>query len=1274
MTFFELDPADVSYLNDGDLRELVARLCEAELIQQGIPPSCVTWGGAQEAPDGGLDVSIKDARGISSLGLVVRERTGFQVKKNAMSKASCRNEMQEKGAPKPVIAELAKHHGAYIIVSGKDDCTDKMLAERLEGMRSAVATLPDKDQLHLDFFGRDRLSAWLRRHPSVSLWVRSRLGKPLTGWRPYERWAATPPDQNDDFLMDGHPCVTDTNSRAKESQSVSEGVQLTRNRLRSPGSTVRITGLSGVGKTRFAQALFESDVGVDALPYSDVIYADLGTDLTPTASELITYLIAHDFANYLVLDNCPPDVHRSLQKQAAAGPAKLRLLTIEYDISDDKPEETDVIHLEPGSEATVSKLLRKRLPKLESTNADRIAEFAGGNARVALALASRVEVDETLTNFSDAALFERLFSQRKGHSSELMQCAEILALVYSFNVARAEHGDELSVLCSIGGVGRQVLHSGQAELLRRQLAQQRGNWRAVLPHALANRLAKRALQNISPDDINAELFKPGNQRLLSSCAHRLGYLHDFPPARELALSWISPGAPLSNIARCNDQQLAVLNYVAPVFPEVVLRSIEAAASNPEFASRKNPNYSRFVRLLCHFAYEEETFDRSIAVLLQFAETEKAGERNNSILTQLQQLFSLHLSGTEASPERRQSWIRKLLASSNPRLREIAGELLQAAFKTHGWIGFGPFHFGARIRGRGWAPKTREEAIAWYTGFIQLLQPTFASAQTSDRDWAKSVLASHFRELWAFARCFDLLEQIVRGYGQGGQWPEIWLSIKKTLHYDGARLSPKSLGSLQSLEKITAPQDLLAEIRSYALLEPWEHVDLRAGDFQENMESMRQRVCALGEMAAADPSILDELGADIWTSRSNAVMWFGEGLTKLAENRETVFEHLISSFAAHAGENSHPYVLSGFIGCIHASAPTQAQGMLKIALQTPGLKRHAVLLLAAAPITPWASACLLQLAQNGELAAASFQYLGLGRIHEAIPDGEFASLLSAILALDHGYLSTIDLLDMRCHEMEARKYCPNPDLQAVARASIRALLSEHRSSVRQVPEHRLDDILAIGFGPSAPFTEVRQIIEMLCEGIETYRLYAYEVGHVTSALLRMHPEIFLDTVFTRGEERRDVAELLFRERLNNDRASLNDAPLDRFMAWCGDDQEHIQELAAAVSSFVACGSVSPLEDHPACMILSPHIKALFTAAKDKSAMVEIIFGHVRPSSWSGSRAKIMEIRSKAFEELLQCSDATVQAQVQAKLYLLEDAIRVEHERESAEQHSREQRFE
>lgn len=1274
MTFFELEAADISSLNDSDLRELVARLCEAELIQQGISPSCVRWGGAQEAPDGGLDVSVRDASGISNPNFVPRERTGFQVKKHSIGKSACQKEMQDKGDPKAIISELASHGGAYIIVSGKDDCTDKMLYERLDGMSTAIAPLQAKDQLHLDFYGRDRLSAWLRRHPSVALWARLRLGKPLAGWRPYERWAATPPDQDDEFLIDDHPCVTNANSNDKEPQPVSAGIQLTRDRLRRFGSTVRITGLSGVGKTRFVQALFEQAVGTDALPQSDVIYADLGQNLTPTASELVTYLIANDFASYLVLDNCPPDVHRSLQKQATASRAKLRLLTIEYDISDDKPEETDVIHLEPTSEATVSKLLQKRFPHLGQINTDRIAEFAGGNARVALALASRVDADETLANFSDEALFERLFSQRKGNSSELLQRAEVLALVYSFNVSRTEHGDELNVLGTLSGVSRQALHSGQAEMLRRQLSQQRGNWRAVLPHALANRLAKRALQNIPSEDINAELFKRENFRLLLSCAHRLGYLHDFAPARELALSWIQEGAPLGNIAACSDQHLTVLSYVAPVFPDVVLGAIEEAATDPEFASRKNHNFRRFVQLLCHIAYEDETFDRAAEVLLKFSETEKSEENNNSIVHQFRQLFSLHLSGTEVIPERRQAFVRKLIASSNPRHREIASELLKSALRAHHWSGFGPFHFGARKRGPGWSPRTHDDVIGWYSGFVQLLLPTLESAQISDREWAKSLLASNFRALWSFAQCIDPLEQIIRDHGPEGQWPEVWLSIKTTLHYDSKILSPDVLSRLLSLERLTAPSNTLAEIRSYALLNPWGHVDLRDGDYQENMDKMRDKVIHLGELAAVEPQILDDLGAEIWKGDSIALLWFGEGLAKVGEDRFSTFNRLVDSLVNHESGQTHPILLASFIRGVHNADPVHAKKMLESILSIAALKCHAIYLIAAIPIFPWASEILLQLAQGGEQEAWRFRHLVYGRVHEAIPDSEFANLLSAINALEKGYLSTIKLLRVRFSNAADKDYRPSEDIRAMARATIRKFVAEHQSAVQRAPEYELDEILTLGLGAAAPADEVQEIIEIVCEGIETCRLYAFDITHVIAALVKNHPEILLQAVFERGEEGQHIASLLFRERVGSENASLNEAPLDRVMAWCGDDQERIQKVAGIVHSYTACGLAESSEDHPKRMVLSDHIKSLFAAATDKHAMIETIFEDINPSSWSGSRANIMEIRSRAFEELLDDPDAEVQAWVRTKLAILKQAIHTERGREAAEHNRREQRFE
>ena len=45
---------DIARLNDADLRMLIGLLCEADYRQAGLPTRGITWGGNQDARDGGL--------------------------------------------------------------------------------------------------------------------------------------------------------------------------------------------------------------------------------------------------------------------------------------------------------------------------------------------------------------------------------------------------------------------------------------------------------------------------------------------------------------------------------------------------------------------------------------------------------------------------------------------------------------------------------------------------------------------------------------------------------------------------------------------------------------------------------------------------------------------------------------------------------------------------------------------------------------------------------------------------------------------------------------------------------------------------------------------------------------------------------------------------------------------------------------------------------------------------------------------------------------------
>lgn len=1275
MKFFELSASDISDLGDDDLRELVGRLCEAEFLQQGLSTSGILWGGAQEAADGGLDVSVTAEGGLNKPDYVPRANTGFQVKKHAMGKAACKDEMLDKGSIKPIITELAGKKGAYIIVSGKDDCSDKMLQNRLDGMKSAIATLGNKNDLKLDFYGRDRLSAWLRKHPGVSLWARHKLGKPLSGWQPFGRWAATPKAMDDELLTDDHPCVFAANATNKDPIKLLDGISLVRQKLASGGGVVRITGLSGVGKSRFAQALFEETVGEGPLPKASAIYADLGDDLTPTATELVAFLIANDVAAYLVLDNCPPDVHRTLQQKVTSSGTKLRLLTIEYDISDDKPEETEVIHLEPASEETVSKLVQRRFPELGRVNSDKIAEFSGGNARVALALASRVDADETLTKFSDTQLFQRLFSQRKGEDDGLLRSAEALSIVYSFNASADEFGDELTALGSIAGIDRRELYRHQAELLRRQIAQKRGNWRAVLPHALANRLARRALENLTVAQVNAELFKPENERLLKSCAHRLGYLHDCDAARDLANSWIGAGAPLEDVSSCSAEQLACLSYIAPVFPETVLASLELAAKKPGFATRANPSFVKVVRLLCQLAYEDASFERATDLILMFAETEAAGERNNSVVGSMKHLFSLYLSGTEATPIRRQAYLAKLFRSSNVRHNDIAAELFHSAFEASHWTSFSTFDFGARRRSSGWRPSTKREKLDWYIGFIDIVAQALSGKDQQKIALAKKIMASHFRGLWTFAGCFDALEAIVKEHAQSGAWPDLWISIKNVIFFDGKRHVPELLDRLLALEKQAAPNDPYSEMEAYALSSTWDHAEVKGGKYSEAVQSVNEKIIKLGELACTDPMYIEKLGERLWEKHIDALWAFGRGLARGSQDQESTFEFLVNSAERASLARINPVLLAGFIQEIHVSSPLLARKLLEASLDRPKLREHFVYLLCAASLEPWGVKKLIELARDGALEAWTFTHISFGRIHEAIGDDDLAELLDALLVRQDGISAVLQILEMRFFFEKDSSYRPNEKILSAGRRTIKKLMAMHRDDVRQIRSHSFDRVCDYCLKDDAPREDIAEIAELVFDGIESYRLYSFELSDVIRPLVRNFPELVLDSVFVDGKSEELRGHMVFLDRSYDlDEVSLNEASVERLLDWCGGDQEKLTKLAGLVCPFTTVeGGGAPLEN-PRKVKLSDHIMSLLDAVDDKESVVEAIFARTWPSGWSGSLADILEVRGRALEKLSEYPSAMVQQMVSEKLKEIERAVLRNRASESEENNRQEQRFE
>ena len=119
---FDISKDQLRQLKADTLRELVARLCEAELRQAGIPVSAVKWGGAQETRDGGIDVDcvVKDERFLRRFRAMRSHWVPAQEAING-SHSEIAKEMSPKGQLRKIFYELAKDGGCYIIVSLDDD-------------------------------------------------------------------------------------------------------------------------------------------------------------------------------------------------------------------------------------------------------------------------------------------------------------------------------------------------------------------------------------------------------------------------------------------------------------------------------------------------------------------------------------------------------------------------------------------------------------------------------------------------------------------------------------------------------------------------------------------------------------------------------------------------------------------------------------------------------------------------------------------------------------------------------------------------------------------------------------------------------------------------------------------------------------------------------------------------------------------------------------------------------------------------------------------------
>lgn len=1074
---------------------------------------------------------------------------------------------------------------------------------------------------------------------------------PLRGWRPYEDWSSSPGSTTEPYLTDDLIRIISLHSNAPDGLSASEGIKKLRSILTEPKGAIRLIGLSGVGKTRLIQALFDSSVGTDALDPHLAVYTDLADSPLPSPLDLLEHLqhLNHPKQGYvLIIDNCSIDLHRKLCARMHNSTGTASIITVEYDISDDVPEHTDTYKLEAASDELIEKIVARRHPNLVMTEVRTIAAFSEGNSRIALALAHTAQAGGSLANLKDNGLIKRLFLQNHKEDPSLLRAAKALSLVYSFDGETLSGDDaELPRIATLAGQSVKELHGHIAELFRRQLIQKRSKWRALLPQALAHKLAKEALQDFPFEHVQECFVDGAPERLLTSFSRRIGCLHESAEAQNIVNRWLRDGGRLSKIEDLGELDSVLLDNVAPANPDAVVEAIHGAVTRGRLGFAEKRHLERVVGLLRSLAYEPDKFDRALTLILLLTLEAPNSDNTSAAIKAFKSLFHLHLSGTHATAKQRADFLRRLAAGSSTHRKNLVLTGLKSMLKCSDFISYYGFEFGTHKRDYGFRPKNSDEIQDWY-------RETFSLAvDLAERSYlrtpVRTMVADRFRWLADHTRLTDDLIALAERFAADEGWPEGYAGVQ------AAHASAKQKGLTAAAEKLEAleqrlhPNTLDARILCYLLPERGSPLDSDATDIKdgkrhEKAQQKAMEVCeGISQELAVDlPALKRNLPAMI-ASTSRHILTVAETIGRRSKEPRKVWELILAAILAPAHGDKTPLFPGAFLKGLACIDNALCNTLLDEALAGPHLHRFFIPMQTQAGVDHVGCKRLTEAAKHETVPAHTFRFLCGGGAFDKLSGSDFKTLVLAIAQHDGGLETALEIFHMRLPIKGADGRVLEIEEQNAGKALLGLVVFEEKKHaeacvlaeiVRTCLTSPTDDVLA------------DQICERLLNGIAQPQVASSDYRELVAELGAIFPRSVLNILVEKAALVLKGRRNIFRDFRERSGCALHTIPDDTLLEWAHErPATRFLQLSEVVQVWQQTGRArsddSDVDEDPVVPIqwTSTALRVLHEAP-DPLAVLNRYVRRFHFASGSGSLARILATRLPLLKSLAQDADPKI----------------------------------
>lgn len=995
---FTLQIDDLANLGQDRAVEFFRRLLWAEAGRVGIGRHLIDVPQCINVADGGIDALVENAQSLTDE-LIPSGTTGFQIKSSSLGPQACRKELhqgEKLNKPiKPEIKRILDLGGTYVLVTFADIPSRKRIEAREDAIKDELKRLRYHNA-KVRVYTANQLAGWAERFPSLVTWFRNDLSQ----CRPYSSWA-----QKRDVKIP-RKFVGD------ESRNL--WMEEVRSKLRKTSDQCpifRITGLSGIGKTRFVfEILAPNDLK------HRVLY--VGADQFRLSTLYNTIQNDDNLSAIIVIDECDLQQHDEFVRAFSERGARLAVFTLSYDIGK-VPPPTALYNLNPLTQSALEEMLQAESPQLPKNVISRLSKFADGYPRIAILLSesylANSSSQEDFLTISDEALMNRLISGHSNLSSEhFRQTKRVLMGLSLFRKVGYEGklSQESRWLATFIQVPWQDFQEVVAEQKRRGIIQGQ-NYLYVTPFMLRVYLLREWWESLGlseeslgefigsiPEQFRHDLF----QRFLDHVPYIASTHRGAGFVREILQKVFSRDILQTELGA------SFFSKLTEADPESALASLKNTIGtwNREELLQFRTGRREVIWALEKIAVWKELFADAARLLLALGDAENETWANNAsgVFVDLFSPAPAPVAPTEASPQERFPILREALYSGSRERRELALRACNQALRTQNFTRMvGAEHQGLRKEPQLWMPKTYGEWFDAYRQVWQLLRERLDDLPVDEQQQAVNILlqcARHLAPIQALAvMVIDTVNELAKAPYVDKK--KILEGVIQILRYEGKELPSDIRRRWEQLRDELIGSGFSSRMKRYVALDLFEDKFDEQGN---QVDQTQPRIEELAQQAIENVELLREELTWLVTAEAQNGYRFGYALG--SRDRDFSLLPMLVEAQRNASGNVGASFLGGYLRALFERDQARWENQLDALVEDKELDVWIPELTWRSGMSDRAALRVLELAEKGVVSVDRLRVFGLGSVMRNLSEEVFGKWIVFLLASSNPYAVPIAL--------------------------------------------------------------------------------------------------------------------------------------------------------------------------------------------------------------------------------------------------------------------------